>query len=76
MVYLFVPLMVLSLVGVLENIPKDVLQASSSLAYTQPVRRGRDWESAPKRSAFFKSCQLQNITSFLKFPVKQTQNIF
>jgi len=31
MVYLFVPLMVLSLVGVLENIPKDVLQASSSL---------------------------------------------
>src|SRR5215217_983250 len=31
MVYLFVPLMVLSLVGVLENIPRDVLQASSSL---------------------------------------------
>ena len=31
MVYLFIPLMVLSLVGVLENIPKDVLQASSSL---------------------------------------------
>jgi putative spermidine/putrescine transport system permease protein len=31
MVYLFVPLMVLSMVGVLENIPRDVLQASSSL---------------------------------------------
>ena len=31
MVYLFVPLMILSLVGVLENIPRDVLQASSSL---------------------------------------------
>ena len=31
MVYLFVPLMVLSLVGVLENIPRDVLQASASL---------------------------------------------
>lgn len=31
MVYLFVPLMILSLVGVLENIPEDVLQASSSL---------------------------------------------
>jgi putative spermidine/putrescine transport system permease protein len=31
MVYLFIPLMVLSLVGVLENIPRDVLQASSSL---------------------------------------------
>lgn len=31
MVYLFVPLMVLSLVGVLENIPRDVLEASASL---------------------------------------------
>jgi putative spermidine/putrescine transport system permease protein len=31
MVYLFVPLMILTLVGVLENIPEDVLQASSSL---------------------------------------------
>ena len=31
MVYLFVPLMILSLAGVLENIPQDVLQASSSL---------------------------------------------
>lgn len=31
MVYLFVPLMVLTLVGVLENIPDDVLQASASL---------------------------------------------
>lgn len=31
MVYIFVPLMVLVLVGVLENIPDDLLQASSSL---------------------------------------------
>ncbi|HEV2557454.1 MAG TPA: ABC transporter permease [Microvirga sp.] len=31
MVYLFVPLMILTLVGVLENIPEDILQASSSL---------------------------------------------
>ena len=31
MVYLFVPLMILTLVGVLENIPDDVIQASSSL---------------------------------------------
>ncbi|MCA2012560.1 ABC transporter permease [Cereibacter sphaeroides] len=31
MVYIFVPLMVLVLVGVLENIPEDLLQASSSL---------------------------------------------
>jgi len=31
MVYLFVPLMILTLVGVLENIPDDVLQASASL---------------------------------------------
>lgn len=31
MVYLFVPLMVLVLVGVLENIPEDLLQASASL---------------------------------------------
>ncbi|TKT76230.1 ABC transporter permease [Aquamicrobium sp. LC103] len=31
MVYLFVPLMVLTLVGVLENIPDDVVQASASL---------------------------------------------
>jgi putative spermidine/putrescine transport system permease protein len=30
-VYLFVPLMILTLVGVLENIPDDLLQASSSL---------------------------------------------
>lgn len=31
MVYIFVPLMVLVLVGVLENIPDDLLQASASL---------------------------------------------
>ncbi|RVT86791.1 ABC transporter permease [Rhodobacteraceae bacterium CCMM004] len=31
MVYLFVPLMVLTLVGVLENIPDDVIQAAQSL---------------------------------------------
>jgi putative spermidine/putrescine transport system permease protein len=31
MVYLFVPLMVLTLTGVLENIPEDLLQASASL---------------------------------------------
>lgn len=31
MVYLFVPLMILTLVGVLENIPVDVVQASASL---------------------------------------------
>lgn len=31
MVYLFVPLMILTLVGVLENIPDDVIQASASL---------------------------------------------
>lgn len=31
MVYLFVPLMVLTLVGVLESIPDDLLQASASL---------------------------------------------
>ena len=31
MVYLFVPLMILTLVGVLENIPEDVIQASASL---------------------------------------------
>lgn len=31
MIYIFVPLMVLVLVGVLENIPDDLLQASSSL---------------------------------------------
>lgn len=31
MVYLFTPLMILTLVGVLENIPEDVLQASASL---------------------------------------------
>ncbi|MFN4102193.1 MAG: ABC transporter permease [Pararhodobacter sp.] len=31
MVYIFVPLMVLVMVGVLENIPDDLLQASSSL---------------------------------------------
>ncbi|MEO3384667.1 ABC transporter permease [Mesorhizobium sp. CAU 1741] len=31
MVYLFVPLMVLTLVGVLENIPDDLIQASASL---------------------------------------------
>ncbi len=31
MVYLFVPLMILTLVGVLENIPDDVVQASASL---------------------------------------------
>lgn len=34
MVYLFVPLMILTLVGVLENIPDDVVQASSSLGAT------------------------------------------
>ncbi|WP_172121663.1 MULTISPECIES: ABC transporter permease [unclassified Devosia] len=31
MVYLFVPLMILTLVGVLESIPEDLIQASSSL---------------------------------------------
>ncbi len=31
MVYLFVPLMILTLVGVLESIPEDVVQAASSL---------------------------------------------
>jgi putative spermidine/putrescine transport system permease protein len=31
MVYLFVPLMILTLVGVLEGIPEDVLQAATSL---------------------------------------------
>ncbi|WDQ98841.1 ABC transporter permease [Devosia sp. J2-20] len=31
MVYLFVPLMILTLVGVLESIPEDLVQASSSL---------------------------------------------
>jgi len=31
MVYLFVPLMILVLIGVLENIPDDVVQAASSL---------------------------------------------
>ncbi|MBX3531399.1 MAG: ABC transporter permease [Rhizobiaceae bacterium] len=31
MVYLFTPLMILTLVGVLENIPDDVIQAASSL---------------------------------------------
>lgn len=31
MVYLFVPLMILTLVGVLEGVPEDVIQASSSL---------------------------------------------
>jgi len=34
MVYLFVPLMVLTLVGVLEGIPDDLIQASSSLGAT------------------------------------------
>jgi len=34
MVYLFVPLMILTLVGVLESIPEDVIQASSSLGAT------------------------------------------
>lgn len=37
MVYIFVPLMVLVLVGVLENIPDDLLQASASLG-AGPVR--------------------------------------
>ncbi|WP_306117986.1 MULTISPECIES: ABC transporter permease [unclassified Roseitalea] len=36
MVYLFVPLMVLTLVGVLENIPDDVIQAAASLGATPP----------------------------------------
>jgi putative spermidine/putrescine transport system permease protein len=31
MVYLFTPLMILTLVGVLENIPDDLIQASASL---------------------------------------------
>ena len=31
MVYLFVPLMILTLVGVLENIEDDLLQAAASL---------------------------------------------
>ncbi len=34
LVYIFVPLMVLVLVGVLENIPDDLIQASSSLGAT------------------------------------------
>lgn len=34
MIYLFVPLMILTIVGVLENIPEDLLQASSSLGAT------------------------------------------
>ncbi|MFD1744978.1 ABC transporter permease [Rhizobium helianthi] len=34
MVYLFVPLMILTLAGVLEGIPKDVLEAASSLGAT------------------------------------------
>ena len=34
MVYLFVPLMVLTLVGVLENIPDDVIEAAQSLGAT------------------------------------------
>lgn len=34
MVYLFVPLMVLTLVGVLETIPHDVIEASASLGAT------------------------------------------
>lgn len=34
MIYLFVPLMILTIVGVLENIPDDLLQASSSLGAT------------------------------------------
>lgn len=34
LVYLFTPLMILSLVGVLENIPDDVVQASASLGAT------------------------------------------
>jgi putative spermidine/putrescine transport system permease protein len=34
MVYLFVPLMVLTLVGVLETIPNDVIEAASSLGAT------------------------------------------
>ncbi len=35
MIYLFVPLMVLTLVGVLENIPDDVIEAAASLGATQ-----------------------------------------
>lgn len=34
LVYIFVPLMVLVLIGVLENIPDDLIQASSSLGAT------------------------------------------
>jgi putative spermidine/putrescine transport system permease protein len=34
MVYLFVPLMILTLVGVLEGIPDDVIQAAASLGAT------------------------------------------
>jgi len=34
MVYLFVPLMILTLVGVLENIPEDVIEAAASLGAT------------------------------------------
>lgn len=34
MVYLFTPLMILTLVGVLENIPEDMIQASASLGAT------------------------------------------
>lgn len=34
MVYLFTPLMILTVIGVLENIPEDLLQASASLGAT------------------------------------------
>lgn len=40
MVYLFVPLMVLTIVGVLENIPDDVIEAAQSLGAT-PVQTFR-----------------------------------
>ncbi|MEO0655030.1 MAG: ABC transporter permease [Pseudomonadota bacterium] len=35
MIYLFVPLMVLTLVGVLENIPDDVIEAAASLGASE-----------------------------------------
>lgn len=37
MIYLFVPLMVLTLVGVLENIPDDVVEAAASLGASEPA---------------------------------------
>ena len=49
MVYLFVPLMILTLVGVLENIPDDVVQASASLGAT-PARHLPPGDPAARRA--------------------------